>query len=265
MGYSGSVSSLCTSYHVHHFPPNRQRANTSHSLLLFLVFFRYGTSNLPEEELGDVEEQPRWQTALLVASACLIHGLVIIVLTSLFQSVWSSHMSSWANSLGIMAAALAAVQYLPQIWTTYHLKHVGSLSIPMMCIQTPGGFVFAGSLFARLGWKGWSSWGIFVLTAVMQGILLTLAIYYEIRAREPRSPKPDNLPAGPTRSHLYANGFDDDTPGRYTSHPEQYADTPEQLTRILDRQESDAAAETAPLLKPGGIGDPHRNYDTNRG
>jgi hypothetical protein len=155
-----------------------------YSLLLFLVFFRYSTSALPTEELPATSTQPRWQTALFVAATCLLHGLLIIVLTSLFQSVWSTHMPQWANFLGIMAAALAAVQYIPQIWTTYHLKHVGSLSIPMMCIQTPGGLVFAGSLFARLGWGGWSSWGIFVLTAVMQGILLGLAIYYEIQRRK---------------------------------------------------------------------------------
>jgi len=133
----------------------------------------------------------------------------------------------------------------------------------MMCMQTPGGFLFAGSLFARLGWAGWSSWGIFVLTATMQGILLYMAIYYEIQARNQDLAR---LPLqGQPSSHLYANGFDDDTPGRFTSHPEHYAETPEQLQSILDRQDSDAAAETAPLLKPGGIGDPHRNYDTNRG
>ena len=215
---------------------------------------------MPEEELGG--EPPRWQTALLVASLTLLHGLAVIVVTAILATVAPDTLSLWAQVLGVMAALLAAVQYFPQIWTTYHLKHVGSLSIPMMCIQTPGGLLFAGSLFARLGWGGWSSWGIFLLTAMMQGILLYLAIYYEIEARRYNSASSPSV--GPTRNHLHANGFDDDTPGRYTSHPEAYADSPEQLSRILDRQESDAATETAPLLKPGGIGDPHRNYDTNR-
>lgn len=229
------------------------------SFVLFLVFFRYKTSNVPEEELGG--DAPRWQTALFVASLTLFHGLLVIVATAVIATVGPQHLSLWANLLGAMAAALAAVQYIPQIWTTYCLKHVGSLSIPMMCMQTPGGFLFAGSLFARLGWDGWSSWGIFLLTATMQGMLLSMAIYYELRLKKDEPPKSPTRP----RLHLSANGFDDDTPGRYTSHPEHYADSPEQLSRILDRQESDAAAETAPLLRPGGIGDPHRNYDTNRG
>lgn len=194
---------------------------------------------------------------------------MIIVVTAVLEYVAPQKLNIWAPALGLMAAILAAIQYFPQIWTTYHLKHVGSLSIPMMCIQTPGGFLFAGSLFARLGWGGWSSWGIFLLTATMQGILLALAIYYEVQTRKANghahlADETDESRYQP-RNHLHANGFDDDTPGRYTNHPETYADNPEQLARILDRQESDAAAETAPLLHPGGIGDPHRNYDTNRG
>ncbi|KAK1749842.1 hypothetical protein QBC47DRAFT_130689 [Echria macrotheca] len=154
--------------------------------VLFLVFFRYNPANDPDnEELEDVDEQnPRWQTALLVASLTLLHGLAVIVVTGILATVAPDKLAIWANVLGVMAALLAAVQYIPQIWTTYHLKHVGSLSIPMMCIQTPGGFVFAGSLFARLGLAGWSSWGIFVLTATMQGILLYMAIHYEIAARK---------------------------------------------------------------------------------
>jgi hypothetical protein len=51
----------------------------------------------------------------------------------------------------------------------------------MMCIQTPGSFVFAGSLAARLGKEGWSSWGMFVVTGVLQGILLGMGISFEVR------------------------------------------------------------------------------------
>lgn len=227
--------------------------------VLFLVFFRYSNANIPEEELAEADEQPRWQTAVMVACVCLLHGLLVIILTAVFTMVLPDYLSAWANAMGLMAAALAAVQYIPQIYTTYHLKHVGSLSIPMMCIQTPGGFLFAGSLFARLGWGGWSSWGIFLLTAVMQGILLGMAIYYELHSSHTGQPK-----SPLAHTHFEANGLDDDQPGRYSAHPQQYANTPEQLEQIAARQDSDAATETQPLLKPGGIGDPRRNYNTER-
>jgi hypothetical protein len=66
---------------------------------------------------------------------------------------------------------------------TFSLAHVGSLSIPMMLIQTPGSFVWAGSLAARLGTEGWSTWGIFLVTGCLQGCLLVMGIYFELKAR----------------------------------------------------------------------------------
>ncbi len=264
------------------------------SLVLFLVFFRYDDANVPISEEDIRNDQPRWQTAVLVAVLCLVHGLVVIVVTAIFAAVLPGALSNWANALGLMAAILAAVQYLPQIYTTYHLKHVGSLSIPMMCIQTPGGFVFAGSLFVRLGWGGWSSWGIFLLTAVMQGILLSMAVYYEVQrtasaeagsdlhdgggangptysncyGHEQPPPKPASSTARPLYrrvSSYWSARLDDSTPSRYSAHPEHYGTTPDEISDIIDRQESEAAAETQPLLRPGGIGNPRREYDAANG
>jgi len=82
-----------------------------------------------------------------------------------------------------MATALAGIQYLPQIWMTWHLGHVGSLSIPMMLIQTPGSFVWSGSLAVRLGIEGWSTWGVFLVTGCLQGCLLVMGICFEVKAR----------------------------------------------------------------------------------
>lgn len=53
----------------------------------------------------------------------------------------------------------------------------------MMLIQTPGSFVWAGSLAARLGTEGWSTWGIFLVTGCLQGCLLVMGIYFELKAR----------------------------------------------------------------------------------
>lgn len=85
-----------------------------------------------------------------------------------------------------MATVLAAIQYLPQIWMTWSLGHVGSLSIPMMLIQTPGSFVWSASLAARLGLEGWSTWGVFLVTGCLQGCLLVMGICFEIKARRER-------------------------------------------------------------------------------
>ncbi|KAL8381681.1 hypothetical protein RB595_005796 [Gaeumannomyces hyphopodioides] len=205
-------------------------------LVLFLVFFRYDNATVSADEEEDLatEEQPRWQTAVAVACICFLHGLAVIVTTAVIGYVFPQHLSGWANTLGLSAAALAGIQYLPQIWTTYRLKHVGSLSIPMMCIQTPGGFLFASSLFARFGPAGWSSWGIILLTASMQGILLSMAIYYEIRRDKSHA---EGSPA------IASNG----ATGR----------APNGATVLVEPQGSSAAdadspAERQPLLKASG-------------
>lgn len=228
---------------------------------------------MPQEELAG--DAPGWRTAATVGLLCIFHGLIVIILTGVFVIALPSHLNFWANFLGVMAAALAAVQYIPQIWTTYKLKHAGSLSIPMMCIQTPGGLLFAASLFARLGWEGWSTWAIYLLTAGMQGMVLFLAISYELAARRerpvynytesaPESPV-DRYHSSrrPVANRTYSEGWERGLPGPFTGHPELYAETEEDLDDIQEREERAIARENQPLLKPGGIGNPHKTYNSN--
>lgn len=118
-----------------------------------------------------------------MAFICLLHGLATIIVSAALVISRPDYLRSWSRTLGISATILAAIQYLPQIWMTYSLGHVGSLSIPMMLIQTPGSFVWAGSLAARLGVEGWSTWGILLVTGCLQGCLLVMGIYFELKAR----------------------------------------------------------------------------------
>lgn len=53
----------------------------------------------------------------------------------------------------------------------------------MMLIQTPGSFVWSGSLAARLGVEGWSTWGVYLVTGCLQGCLLVMGICFEVQAR----------------------------------------------------------------------------------
>lgn len=43
--------------------------------------------------------------------------------------------------------------------------------------------MWVGSLAARFGWDGWSTWGIYLVTGVLQGCLLVMGIVFESRAR----------------------------------------------------------------------------------
>lgn len=221
------------------------------SLVLFLIFFRHDDEAEEFNEGAELDpDQPTWRTAIGVAAVCFLHGLVVVIVSAAFALWHPDYLGAWANLLGITAAALAAIQYLPQIWTTYHLKHAGSLSIPMMCVQTPGGILFAASLGARLGWAGWSSWGVYVLTAVMQGIVLCMALGYEWPARaEHQAPPPQRPPYNRRTTPRVLP-----SPGPYSAHLQAYADTQEEIERALDRESVQGLGENQPLLAPGGIG-----------
>ncbi|KAH8680957.1 ATP synthase F0 [Xylariales sp. PMI_506] len=218
-------------------------------LVLFLVFFRREDADIDEDEAELDPDQPTWRTALGVAAICLVHGLFVVIISAALALGAPGYLGAWANVLGIMSAALAAIQYIPQIWTTYHLKHAGSLSIPMMCVQTPGGILFAASLGARLGWAGWSSWGVYVLTAIMQGIVLAMAISYEWPSREER----DHYPQRPAYNRRTTPRVLP-SPGPYSAHLQAYAETQEEIEQALDRESVQGVGENQPLLAPGGIG-----------
>lgn len=222
---------------------------------MFLVFFRRDDADIADEELDRDPDKPSWRTALIVGGVCLVHGFFVVFISASLAFGAPSRLGDWADFLGIMAATCAAIQYFPQIWTTYKLKHAGSLSILMMTIQTPGGFVFAASLAARLGWRGWSSWGVYVLTAIMQGILLSMAIKYEwpspsgdtgSRSSSPHSQRPPY--SRRTTPRVLPS------PGPYSAHLQAYGDTQEEIERALDRESVQGVGENQPLLAPGGIG-----------
>ncbi|KAJ3808315.1 hypothetical protein F5876DRAFT_90105 [Lentinula aff. lateritia] len=90
--------------------------------------------------------------------------------------------AQWATFLGVSSAILAAIQYIPQIAHTFRHKVVGALSIPMMCIQTPGAVLMVLSIALRPG-TNWTSWATFAVAGIMQGTLLVMCICWKIRQK----------------------------------------------------------------------------------
>ncbi|KAF8430474.1 hypothetical protein BGX38DRAFT_1251892 [Terfezia claveryi] len=129
---------------------------------------------------------PTASTALIVSFACLVHFVVHLIFALYIAAIRPNSLVSYANFLGVQATILASVQYIPQIYTTWKLGHVGSLSIPMMCIQTPGSFVWAISLAMREG-TAWSSWITYVVTGILQGCLLAMCVMFDIQERRSKA------------------------------------------------------------------------------
>ncbi|KAF1919642.1 PQ loop repeat protein-like protein, partial [Ampelomyces quisqualis] len=151
-------------------------------MLLFLIFFPRN----PKPDQVDEQDAnlPTWKEAVLVLAVSLAFFTVALLGSIIFVYAVPSHVRSWANFLGLLATGLAAIQYVPQIMMTWKLQETGSLSVPMMCIQTPGSFVFAASLAVRLGPGGWSAWGLFIFTGCLQGCLLAMSLWFIWRDRK---------------------------------------------------------------------------------
>lgn len=83
----------------------------------------------------------------------------------------------------------------------------------MMCIQTPGSFVWSGSLAKRLGLAGWSTWGIFLVTGILQGMVLTMCISFEFKDWKKRKDTDATEPVGNglARGELRDGVSEDDT------------------------------------------------------
>ena len=157
-------------------------------MVLFLAFFPRQTDIENSQILveGDSEVLPRPRDAVIVGVGVLVATLAAGV-GSLFYIVMApQYLLAWANTLGVIASVLACVQYLPQIWTTYRLGRVLSLSIITMLAQVPGSFLFSFSLYLRVGLEGWSTWLVYCVTGLLQGCLLALAVKFWYEDRKAR-------------------------------------------------------------------------------
>ncbi|KAK0556939.1 hypothetical protein OC846_000783 [Tilletia horrida] len=112
------------------------------------------------------------------ATAAMLRKAATIVATHPSRKM----ISRWAAFLGITGTALAAGQYFPQILHTQRAKHVGSLSIPMMCLQVPGSVIFVYSLAIRPGAE-WSTVAAYIATGVLQLVLLIQCIAFTFRQK----------------------------------------------------------------------------------
>ncbi|KAK5121832.1 hypothetical protein LTR85_004707 [Meristemomyces frigidus] len=148
-------------------------------VMLFLIFF---PSAADDYDLASHTSSPppRRRDAIIVGSTTLVALLTTGIISTALVAAWPHHTQAWANLLGTIAGILSTIQYLPQIWYTYRLSDVKSLSVTTMLIQVPGSFLFAFSLWQRVGWEGWSTWMVYCVSGILQGALLGMAISYYI-------------------------------------------------------------------------------------
>ncbi|KAF9093237.1 hypothetical protein BGX29_010025 [Mortierella sp. GBA35] len=170
-----------------YFPPHKKVSTFLRHQLLHCRLFCFPTRSFT------------WTLSILASKVLLGYFFVSTFITfTLIAAVGrgghdnDDHSSSrawllvWAGLLGIIAAFLAMIQYIPQIIETYLRKSMGALSIPMMLIQTPGAILITVSLALRPG-ANWTTWISYAITALLQWILLGLCLFYAFQIRKRRA------------------------------------------------------------------------------
>jgi hypothetical protein len=136
---------------------------------------------------------------------CVVIVVFIVCVTGLGVAAYGRRRAFVALTAGlsVFAIGLNVVQVLPQIWQTWRTRRVGALSIPAMCMQTPGGIVFA-VILSRTATGNWTTWVPYLVSALLQGVLLLLCLRYRRNRDEPLqippSPIDDSCGGGPGSS-----------------------------------------------------------------
>ncbi|KAG8743084.1 hypothetical protein FRC10_000383 [Ceratobasidium sp. 414] len=122
---------------------------------------------------GEYEESTsEWKMSVVLACVVAAHFLISLF-TTFFIVLYDN------RALGDHSSP-PDPRYTPQLYRTWHAKTVGSLSILMMCIQTPGAVLMVLSIGLREG-TDWTSWAMFAMAGFMQGLLLTMCLFWKRR------------------------------------------------------------------------------------
>ncbi|KAJ7186578.1 hypothetical protein C8R46DRAFT_1273255 [Mycena filopes] len=185
---------------------------------IFILYMLYFPAHLKFEPTSSRRRQERlktprvrtqlWARSVLLANVTVAHFVLSALLTLflLLSSPSPLHplpppttpypdpsppdalplpLARWALYLGVSSALLAAIQYLPQIAFTWRARLVGALSVPMMCVQSPGAVAMVLSIALRPG-TNWTSWITYAVAGLMQFTLLSICIAWKLRQRRLR-------------------------------------------------------------------------------
>lgn len=149
------------------------------------MFYIYFPSDKKYFELEnhDLRKTKDWKHSLRALKITFFYLLILTLISTWVISTGSSSPMAtaiWTTLLAFIALIASSVQFIPQILRTFQLKVVGALSIPAMLMQTPGSFLFCITIATSPG-TNITSWITYFVGGCLQGALLALCIYYQMR------------------------------------------------------------------------------------
>ncbi|KAJ5774699.1 hypothetical protein N7457_009595 [Penicillium paradoxum] len=213
------------------------------SHIILILYLHYSSDRnlnlLPEQEQREdtphnqqeqvQEEQPSgWRKRSIPFKPAIIVVIVlevIMLVPSLFLAIKPRIQSTeyyilihfWSFGTVGLSSILSLVYSLPQLWCTWTLGRMGSLSMLAMAIQIPTYFLMAASLAVQYGrldevpilgrWlAAWNPWINLIIKGCQEAIMLALCIYvYKKSATHETHPVLDE------HTPLLLDGRDDDT------------------------------------------------------
>lgn len=132
-----------------------------------------------------------WIVACSVCGAASVMAMLGFVALAV---VAPGHIALGAYILGILAAAVTAVIWLPQIFTLARSREIGELSFLFLLFEAVGAFLVLIYQTLEFGLaSGWTSWLAGLVQLVELLFLLLLYIWVRVQTRRALQPEPEAI------------------------------------------------------------------------
>lgn len=116
------------------------------------------------------------ESKITLLCLCTLGFAVTLAVLSVLNSIESSQVKVYATGLQYFASVVIALHWLPQIWVTYSLGSLGSLSYLMLLVQSFGSLLTAYNVCGGFECS-WQTWLPYIVASLMLSALVVLATF----------------------------------------------------------------------------------------
>lgn len=124
----------------------------------------------------------------MVLGASLFIGIATFL--TIFLSIYTAYQGAcdgtpyyiFVQLISIVGAIVSLFEWIPQIISTISLRDSGSFSLLMLSLQMPGAIIIVlyDAVLAKLDWTSWFGW---VITIILEAILITCLITFRVHRK----------------------------------------------------------------------------------
>jgi len=154
-------------------------------LINYILFLRYHPSG---QDLGShMDRRVTWGFIGSNIFGALCFGITIgfLAVDHWHYDIHDQTIVVWSDILEVLITFFFLLHYIPQIWETYRLRDIGSISLISLGIMCPGTFIWTGFLASQSMITNNPDaskpqvWVPYLIVGTMQLVLLVMGIYYE--------------------------------------------------------------------------------------